>query len=148
MRKHPYTKGLEGKNMTKNNDTMDNIEFIQHLNRLILEEAEKSITDGLPLDNKLSVEDSKKQEEAIGKCSSVAEKERLSVRNAILHRLARMFGKNRGVVDVLEKLADTELKIDKQRPAAPREDHKPVPMDDRDIALVMDFVRKQKSSDH
>ncbi len=119
--------------MPKYTDKLDNITFIQYLNRLVLEEAEVAMTLELPS------ETMDEEDEELKKTTEY-KKARQSKRN-ILRRRNRMYGLKNPLVWVFEKIADTELKIAKHQPASPQT---PPPLDERDAALVQEYLRRNE----
>lgn len=126
--------------MTKDTDQLDNIGYIQYLNRRILEEAEEHITGRLPGDAGEGVVPVRADDKDATP-PTPAQLEVSAKRKVILNRRHRMWGIKNPIIWILEKIADTELKILKGRPPASVD--APPPMDEKDIAIVKDFLNKQ-----
>ncbi|MDX2073466.1 MAG: hypothetical protein SFX19_03765 [Alphaproteobacteria bacterium] len=127
-----------------NQQNFDNIDFIRFLNRIILEEAFKMITEGLPCDNKITPGNQQDAQKANDPKWSVEERERNAQRNILIHRHMRMWGKDKPATDTLGDIADTELKIEKYRPSQPeRQPNKPPPLDERERELFRELLRRE-----
>lgn len=101
--------------MTKNTDNLDNIQFIQYLNRKVLEEAEEAMTLELPGDELAPKDKNDKNP----KPELTAEELKIAGERRIINRRRhRMWGIRNPIVWMLEKIADTELKIARYRPEA------------------------------
>lgn len=116
--------------MTKDTDNLDNISFVQYLHRKVLEEAEEAMTLDLPGDDQEALP-------AEAELSPEQKQNKIKKKNIIKRRM-RMWLKN-PLLWVFREIVDTELKIDKQRPAT----NTPPPMDEKDAELVQHFLDKQ-----
>jgi hypothetical protein len=105
-------------NDTQNNHKPDNINYIHFLNRKFLHAINKILSRQLPHDD-----DERKQ--------MIQEEERL------------LGGKN-SIASALGDVADTELKIEKQRPSNVTAANPPPPLDDNDVKLMRDYTDKHK----
>jgi hypothetical protein len=127
--------------MKNDTEKLDNIRFIQYLNRRILEEAEEAILGELPGDRGDGVQPEQRRDDntVVG-----ATPEQLTVdqkKRVILKRRNRMWGIKNPIIWILEKIADTELKIAKAQPPELANDPQ-TPMDEKDIALMRDYVNR------
>lgn len=137
-----------------NFNNIDNIEFIRLINRAILDEAFKMLTEGLPGDNRLEPGKTMQRPVATKPVRNENGEVRVTIkdydiwgeRNTLLNRFARMWGKDTAV-EFLGDIADTELKIEKQRPsgAAAAQENKRPPLSQKDIELLREFMRKDFS---
>lgn len=134
--------------MKNDTENFDNIDFIRRLNRLMLKEAEEAIIHNLPGDEIISKKEHEMYRNEAGqekieyyKWLTAEQKAALIEKKKILKRRHRMFGLSNPIVWVLEKIADTELKIAKQHIAQP-EVASPT-IDEKDMALVQRFLEKQ-----
>lgn len=137
-----YIEGLEEtQRMSNNTENFDNIDFIRRLNRIILEEAFRMMTEGVPCDNKIDPNSPKSTEEQNPPKTSVEQRDLNAQRNMIIHRHYRMWGKDTPATDMLSEIASTELKIEKERPSHAVAEKRP-PLSERDIDLLREFMRK------
>jgi len=136
--------------MQKDHETIDNINFIKHLNRLMLEEAEDAIVQDLPGDDLAPppttvVEGHDAAGNALAKPVSdplSAMREKLAImKKNIQRRRVRMFGARKPIVTVVGEIADTELKIARQQPVAATIAPS---LDQRDLDLLREFVEKSE----
>jgi hypothetical protein len=133
--------------MTKDTDNFDNINFIKYLNRKVLIEAEEAMTLDLPGDDKIPPTPVRADDEHAQPFVESPEEQRKDAENQvkkknILKRRNRMYGKN-PLLWAFEKITDIELKILKNRTPVAIPDA-PEPMDEKDIALVQEFLNKQQ----
>lgn len=143
--------------MTKETDNLDNISFIQYLNRMVLEEAKIAITTDLPGDDEIPASPVRVEKDKNGQNIGVSgdnsepvpeappktEEQEINemLKKNILKRRHRMYGIKNPLVWVLEKIADTELKIEKQRPSAPaKSKEEPMVLGDKDQAIIKHFI--------
>ncbi len=130
--------------MTHNTPNFDNIDFIRFLNRIILEEAFKMMTEGLPCDNKIDPDSKKEVDKQNPPKWSADEKEKNAQHNIMTHRHRRMWGKDKPATDMLGDIAETELKLEKQRPSSVAQPQKPPPLSEREMELFRSFVESEE----
>lgn len=97
----------------------DNIMLIIELNRLLLQAVHRAIKEQYP-------------------------QEKLQ-REALIAQYAQLFGAKQSLATVLGEVADTELKIEKQRPKRQVQDEPQWVISEKDLALVQHYLDKQKA---
>jgi len=102
----------------KNPDSLDNIGYIQYLNRQILKLINSILMGSLPIDEHL--------------------------KKTALEKDARVLGNKSNMAQVISEVADTELKIEKQRMPVSNAPPPDVPMDEKDVSLVNQYIDKNK----
>ncbi len=138
---------------------IDNIEKIRYLNSLLLQEAYLLIKEGCADDK--SVIQQAVAKKTVAKKKNPAEAETSDFPDkkiTITTRHTQLWGKNEAVVDALASIAETELKIEKQRslPSSGKtselsENHhskssdSPPLLDEKDIALVRHYLQREKA---
>lgn len=127
--------------MNQQDNQFDNITFIQYLNRLVLEEAEKAITEELPGDRGEGVVPVRANDDNTVPTPTAEQSKVSADRRAILKKRHRMWGIRNPVVWMLEKIVDTELKIEKNRPT-PTSATEPA-LTEKDAALVKHYLARQ-----
>ena len=129
---------------TENLDKLNNIALVQYLNRLILKEAYKTITEGLVCDNKIAPGKTKAPKPYGQGYKNATLEERLRIAERMLaeNKHARMWGKDT-LLAVFDRIANTELKIEKQRGNPPTEEPTYIMLDEKDIALVEHYLERQ-----
>ena len=106
-------------NNNAKNPKNDNISYIHHLNRKLLHAINKILSRELPEDEK--------------------------ERKRILADQERILGGKNSVAAALGDVADTELKIEKQRPTMMVQENAEASfLDEKDEALVDEFIEKNK----
>ena len=142
-------------NDTKNNlPNFDNIDFIRFLHNEILKEAFKMMMEGLPGDSKVKAGKTlEKPQELAKKTNATAEEKNWPIsaldlwaqRNFLENRHLRMWGEATPMVGMLGDIADTELKIEKQRPSQIGAENSRPPLSEKDIELLRELLRKAKA---